>query len=369
MGPGMGRLLWPLVLVVTFAAGLGAGRVIWKEQSAVQEAQQQEAVTRLEEKVSTLQARLRARDDLATARPPGTTGSTSPLPSSAGSGANRFMGAAVTGGGAPFDSPARAGGAIPQPSGPPRDRPAAPPASRAATPAVQAALERFYKYLELTNATEGRERFAQARELVNELRGMGDAAGQALMHVLAAGGDSDERRAAARLLGTLQYPQALPLLRDVIEKDNDLMLRRAAAMGLRQLQTADSLPVMERILANPNEDRFVRLSVASGLADSGRPHGVTGLTQIFEEATADGRGRDLAFRALASLTDQRGLPFMRQIAASPVEPGYRLRAIRYLTTQGDRQALGALQTLMHSPNEQASIRDAAAQAYSAINAK
>ncbi len=150
---------------------------------------------------------------------------------------------------------------------------------------------------------------------------MGDVGGQALMQVLTAGSDSDERRAAARLLGTLQIPEALPLLRDVIQRDDDVLLRRAAASGLRQLQTPESVPVMERILANTGEDRFVRLSAAYGLAESGKPLGVSGLAQIFEESSADGRGRAMAFRALTSLNDERPLPFMRQLLTSDAEPG------------------------------------------------
>jgi HEAT repeat protein len=126
---------------------------------------------------------------------------------------------------------------------------------------------------------------------------------------------------------------------------------------------------MERLLANPGEDRLVRLSAAYGLAESGQPMGVTGLAKIFEEATADGRGREMAFRALASLKDERPLPFMRQVVASQVEPGYRLQAIRYLTAQGDQQALGSLQMVARSPTEQPSIRDAAAQAYTALGGK
>jgi HEAT repeat protein len=233
---------------------------------------------------------------------------------------------------------------------------------------VQAALDRFYRYLEATNdSTGGRDRWQRAREMVDEMRAMGPAAGQALMQVLASGTDTDERRAAARLLGQLQVAQALPVLKGIVENDNDLLLRRAAAAGLRQLQTPESLPVLERILTQPGEDRFVRLSAAVGLAESNRPLGVAGLTTIFEESTADGRGRDMAFRALANLKDERSLPFMRQLAGSQVEPGYRLQAIRYLSAQGDQQALGTLQALAHAPNEQPSIRDAAAQAYSTIN--
>src|SRR5438445_357666 len=253
--------------------------------------------------------------------------------------------------------------------GGPADRAASRPGSSGSSPSIEAALDRFYRYLEATKGTEGRERWQRARELVEELRAMGDVAGVALMKVLSAGNDSDERRAAARLLGTLQVPQSLPLLKDIVEKDSDVLLRRAAAVGLRQLQTPESLPVLENILANGGDDRFVRLSAAYGLAESGRTGGVTGLAQIFQESSADGRGREMAFRALVSLNDERSLPFMRQVVASEAEPSYRLRAIQYLTAQGDRQSVATLQVLMQSPTEQASIRDAAAQAYRTLGGR
>src|SRR3989442_12438258 len=105
---------------------------------------------------------------------------------------------------------------------------------------------------------------------------MVDVAGVAMMKVLSAGNDSDERRAAARLLGTLQVPQSLPLLKDIVEKDSDVLLRRAAAVGLRQLQTPESLPVLENILANGGDGPFVRPSAASGPRQSARTVGLTG---------------------------------------------------------------------------------------------
>lgn len=348
----MGRLLWPLALIVTFFVGWGVAGVGRKPHVADVD-QKQDTVTRLQQQVETLQARLRAREELTAMRQSRTT--------------DRFSASGVVADDrmAP-QGLARTGNTAPPPSATAADDASSPDApSRAAT--VQTALDRFYRYLEATNESTGRARWREARELVDELRAMGAPAGQALMQVLASGNDSDERRAAARLLGQLKVAQALPLLRDIVEKDNDLLLRRAAASGLRQLQTPESVPVMERLLAHPAEDRFVRLSAAVGLAESGKPHGVTGLVHIFEESTADGRGRELAFRALTNLKDERSLPFMRQLATSQAEPGYRLQAIRYLSAQGDQQALGTLHALMQAPNEQPSIRDAAAQAYSVIN--
>jgi HEAT repeat protein len=158
-------------------------------------------------------------------------------------------------------------------------------------------------------------------------------------------------------------------MKHIIERDDDVLMRRAAASGLRQLQTPESIPVMETMLGNLGEDRMVRLSAAVGLAESGRTVGVNGLAQIFNESSADGRGRELAFRALTSLNDDRPLPFMRQLVTSDAEPAYRLRAIRYLTAQGDSQALASLQVVMRSPSEQPSIRDAAVQAYRSLGGK
>ena len=276
------------------------------------------------------------------------------------------MRAGVTDGRATPDPGSRGGAAAAATSAPSKSGTPAPAAT------LEAALDRFYKYLEATsagNAGEGRERRQRARQLVEDLRAMGDVGAQALMSVLAGGTDSDERRAAARLLGQLQAAQSLPLLKDIIDKDSDVLLRRAAASGLRQLQTPESIPVMEHILANAHEDRFVRLSAAYGLAEAGQAQGVAGLSQIFVESTADGRGRDMAFRALMALDDNRALPFMRQVVASQSEPTYRLRAIRYLSMQGDQQSLATLRVLMNSPNEQPSIRDAAANAYRTIGGK
>ncbi len=364
----MGRFFWCLAFVLTFLLGLVTARMVRTAPSPVAEVERlKETVNRLEQQVSTLQARLRAREAVSSARPQGGSASSDAAFFAGAASANRIAGGTV----APErDGAARRDGAADARGGSPADGAAR--TARATTgppPTVEAALDRFYKYLEATNGQGGRERWQQARQLVEDLRAMGDVGANALMNVLSSGTDSDERRAAARLLGTLQVPQALPLLQDILEKDDDLLLRRAAAFGLRRLQTPDSVPLMERLLANPGEDRFVRLSAAVGLAESGRPVGVTGLTVLFDESAADGRGRDIAFRALASMNDERALPFMRQLVTSQVEPGYRLQAIRYLAAQGDQQSLSALQAVMQSPNEQPSVRDAAAQAHAIISRK
>ena len=354
----MTRLFWPLALVVTFAAGWGI--------SSLNRPAPAPDVERLQRQVTTLQARLQARESLVAARQSGAGAAAAARPEAAAprrASGDSVVAAAVT------ESRGAAEGAGVPVTRPRGERPSGRPAYSGPV-TVEAALDRFYKYVEAMNgAGEGRGRWQQMRELVEDLRAMGDVGAQALMQVLAAGNDSDERRAAARLLGQLQVPQALGALKDIIDNDPDVLLRRAAASGLRQLQTPESVPVMERLLATPNEDRMVRLSAAYGLAESGRPNGVAGLAQIFAESAADGRGRDVAFRALVSLDDDRAAPYMRQIAASTGEPSYQLRAIRYLATQGDQQSLPIFQAIMNNPGAQQSVRDAAGNAYRALGGR
>jgi hypothetical protein len=358
----MARLVWPLALAATFVVGIAVGGVV-KGKLPGPSVEDSETVRHLRDQIATLQTRLRAREKLAAERPPDRT-SDAAAPYVAGSsptvgrsgGEDRFIG--------------RSGVIGPASTAPATDRAAAGAPARVVTATVQAALDRFYTFVEATNGmAEGRERYQQYRELLKELKEMGSSGAQALMQVLASGADTEERRTAARLLGQLQTPEALPIFKSIIENENDLLLRRAAASGLRQLKTAESVPFMERIVHDASEDRFVRLSAAVGLADANKPLGVTGLTSIFIESTADGRGRELAFRALANLNDDRAVPFMRQVVAAQVEPAFRLRAIRFLTAQDDKQAMGSLQVIMNSPNEQQSIRDAAAQAFSTLSAK
>lgn len=371
MGATPGRFLWLLALVVTLGAGVVTGSRLGPRDAAMSEQEtRDETVSRLEQEVRTLQAQLRARDARLVAAHEKLAVTTGPMASAqppreaAPRPAEPVALAVATDARTASRPPARADA--------PDDRPASRTASRGTPQApatVEGALQLFYRYLDENTASAGLERRWPMRDLLEELKTMGDAGAQALLRVLENGATSDERRTAAALLGALQDRRAVPILQHIVETENDVLLRRAAAQSLRRLQVAETAPFMEGLLANPAEDRFVRMSAALGLAQMARPIGVAGLTQIFAESTADGRGRDAAFRSLASLNDERPLPFMRQVIVSPIEPGYRLQAIRFVAAQGDRQALAMLQRVMDSPTEQPSIREAASNAFTAITKK
>ena len=355
----MRHFLWPLGLVVAFGLGLAAASLYPDVPATAPAAEDAQAlVRRLQMQVSTLQARLRVSETRSAGHHVDTTGQASA--------SLEPRQASIEGSARPVRGGRRGG----PPQGEPQDdlsSPARVAKAAAAGPAtVDGALDRFYRYLGDGSGATGPARWRQSRELIADLKAMGDAGTQALARVLASGSSTEERRTAAQLLGEMQDPRALPLLQDVLDRDGDVLLRRTAAGALRRLESPDTIPVLNTLLANPTDDRFVRMSAAYGLAQMGQPQGVNGLMQIFDEANADGRGRDMAFRALNSLNDERSLPFMRQVAASGGELSYRLQAIKFLTAQGDQQSLPALQLIMQSPTEQPSIRDAASQAVAAI---
>jgi hypothetical protein len=365
----MSRVFLPLGLLVAFGLGLAVGGY-WSDAGEV--ARLQAAARRLEGQIGTLQARLRVSEAKVSAQGAAAGSAIASRGGLEGDATRSSSVAALAGDGrAPTRARARNAG---PPRGEPQDDltpPAVPVRGAASSPAtVETALQRFYRYLDETAASGGQGRWgSQLRELVNDLRAMGDAGTEALMRVLADGTNSDARRAAAQLLGQLQVPEAVPLLQNILDNDSDVLLRRAAASALRRLDLPEAVPTMQALLSDPGEDRFVRMSAAYGLAQQGQALGVIGLEQIFQESSIDGRGHDIAFRALASLNDPAALPFMRQLVTSNADVSYRLQAIRFVTAQGDGQALGPLQQVMQSPTEQPSIRDAAAQAYATISGR
>ncbi len=232
----------------------------------------------------------------------------------------------------------------------------------------ETALDRFHQYLDETAGMRRRERRQYGKSLVEELREMGEPAVRALLRSLEEGASVRERRLAARLLGALQDPIALPTLQNVLAGDEDIRMRRNAARSLRFLQMPESIPALESALNKPEEDYFVRIHAARGLAQLGEIQGVYGLLEIFDETVDEGRPRFRAFRALTSLDDAAALPLMREVAAYESDVNYRLKAVRFLGRNGNQGDLALLEQVLAAQNEQPSVVEAAQNAYSALSA-
>jgi hypothetical protein len=82
------RFAWPLALVVTFFAGLAVAGIAWKASSTTHEVDRlRDTVSQLQQQVSTLQARLRARENASAPRQYGATAGTEAFATSSGPGA------------------------------------------------------------------------------------------------------------------------------------------------------------------------------------------------------------------------------------------------------------------------------------------
>ncbi len=231
----------------------------------------------------------------------------------------------------------------------------------------ETALAGLHQYLEKTARRRRRERRQYGKSLVEELREMGEPAVRAVLQILEEGANVRERRMAVRLLGALQDPTALPALQNVLYSDEDVSMRRNAARSLRFLQMPESIPALESALNKPEEDYFVRIHAARGLAQLGETQGVYGLLEIFDETVDDGRARFRAFRFLNSLNDTAALPLMREIATSESDVSYRVRAVRFLGRNGSQEELALLQQVLAAQNEQPSVVEAAQNASTALS--
>ena len=232
---------------------------------------------------------------------------------------------------------------------------------------VETALTRLHQFFEDIAGMRRRARRQHRRSLVEKLREMGEPAVTALLHLLEEGATLREQRWAMRFLGALRDPLALPALRNVLDLDEDVKMRLNAAKSLRRLQMPESIPSLEFALNNPQEDRFVRIQAAQGLAQLGESQGFNGLLDIYAEAVDDGRARFSAFRALISLNDAAALPLMRQLAVSESDVSYRIKAVRFLGRNGNHEDFSLLQKVLESQNEQPSVVEAAQNAYTNLS--
>lgn len=348
----MQRWIWTIVIFVACGAGLVAG-VTWPRHTSTE----RESAD-LQRQIGTLQDKLRVRDatiaalqqQLQAAASTRLIPSTPPTPS------------AQTRPTQDQAKPAPKGIAYPPPKTTTESPAKTDPSPE---PTKEAALDLFQRFQQQTAGLERQARLRQGRALLDALLEIGEPAVDALLQVLQDSSEGRERRDAAVLLGGLQNPRVIPALVEMIAHEEDLLTRRAAARGLSRLQLPEAVPALEAVLAHGDEDRFVRMSAAYGLAQLGKPQGFTELTKVYHEAT-DGYGRFRAFQSLASLEDAQALPFMHEVATKEPEVGYRFRAIQFMAKTGDQQSLPLLQKIMDTPDEQPSIREAAEQAYTAI---
>src|SRR5262245_19597681 len=184
----MRRLIWLSAVLVAFAVGSAAGGFF---RSGAEVRRLQALVERQELQLSTLQARLRVRE----APGPRANSVSQSAPGPVEEARLTSLPAGATDAdpsSGPQRVPQRTAGA--QRSDPPKDS-GSPGSSGGVAPStpptVQAALDRFYRFLEEASGS-GPARWTRTREVAADLRSMGDAGIEALMRVLGSGTSADE---------------------------------------------------------------------------------------------------------------------------------------------------------------------------------
>src|SRR5262249_32722371 len=179
----MPRFLLAVGVIVVFGVGLAAGSALRDRDSASQPGDDvQTTMTRLRYEISTLQTQIKDKDaTIASLRERMRNGRNSLTfrsdpwmdtlePSASASAGDRSRSRAA-----------------PRAERQARESRVAPP-----PPTVEAATQQFRRYVAETSRGAGPGRWAQTRELLDELRAMGSVGTQALMNVLAGNGNSDE---------------------------------------------------------------------------------------------------------------------------------------------------------------------------------
>lgn len=121
-----------------------------------------------------------------------------------------------------------------------------------------------------------------------------------LMQMLRADSAVEVRLAAAKALGQLKNPKAVPVLEEAL--DDEFTVRCRAIVAIGQIGDASSLPALLAMLRDPVPE--VRYHATQALADLGSKNAVKGLEQLLDdENPMVARG---AAKSLIALGDPRG---------------------------------------------------------------
>ncbi len=145
-----------------------------------------------------------------------------------------------------------------------------------------------------------------------------------------------DRYYAARMLGTLKRPEAVPAL---IGATRDSSVNMAAAIALGEIGDRRAIPALRAMVSEfPDE----RIWSGYGLAALGEPEGFEMLSEL--AAPDEGRHwgeRRRAVEMLGQTRDSRALPTLLE-ALKDEHPNVRVSAAQALGTVGDPKALPAL---------------------------
>lgn len=201
----------------------------------------------------------------------------------------------------------------------------------------------------------------------------------AVLQVLAHAGDwqclmeacqdpfTDIRRTAIQMLGEIRCTQALPLLLEKLQEDNEATVRAMAVWSLAEMAVPEVLEPLLQALQDPAVE--VRWAAVEALAQLKNPQAVEPLLHILtvdsQTYLVDMRLQQLAISALGELGDLRAVPCLIQSVLKPSWGDQEIRrlALQALVRLRAQQALPVLSELaQNGPPELAKQAAAAVEA-------
>lgn len=155
--------------------------------------------------------------------------------------------------------------------------------------------------------------------------------------------DPAVRREAIYRLGPLKNAQAIAVLKDIVQKDNDFSCRKAALYWLQK--TADQ-PIFNEALRHALDDPSLRTEAAWNICQSGKPN--PEIVEPLIRALARGQDIDLAIimGALGILRDPRAFePLVVYLKST--NSHQRGSAAEALGSLGDKRAIEPLKELLN----------------------
>ncbi|MCS6927400.1 MAG: HEAT repeat domain-containing protein [Candidatus Binatia bacterium] len=195
-----------------------------------------------------------------------------------------------------------------------------------------------------------------ALAIARALAAAGDKRG--MSYLRAKLGDSKEqvRDAVVGLLGTLDDPRVIPMLRAVFRSDPSIMVRTTAAASLARFKDPQGLPLLQQAL----DDADFRVRLGAAIALSRMDYATAKPLVVKALASQDPLVRTNAFKVIGDAADRS---MTRVVAeAVPREPDryVKAQAVWVLGRIGDRRVLPLL--LEQLTEEREEVRHSAAEA-------
>lgn len=144
----------------------------------------------------------------------------------------------------------------------------------------KAALEEYRRREAMTPEERRRESQSQAAEQKRLMKESVLRMKDVIIRQLKEGTLEERRRHAEGALGWVEYiPEALPILREIVLKEKDLLLRRSAAVALSNFDGQDAVPALRSCLGPENEPR-IRAIGAAGLGLLGHKEAIPVLISL-----------------------------------------------------------------------------------------